>query len=315
MKGVGNGLLATGGKEKLVATASAGLNQQSSEQESSVDSVSGACGPFPKKCHEHKENKTMNPCINTRAVARTTDDAPPTVLEAMEYVALYLEDSGYAASYIKTVQSAMNGISRIQPTLGLVTGAVLRSRLGRCRTRQTQKKLLSYFRLFFESCKKLGWWVGRDPTDRIDIWRIPYGVPSRRRRTGPRRVKTRPSTAVANGSRISDDAPTLVEEAAELVAVHLLEKGYKPSTLYEMQRVLRGVACIQPVLGKVTPDVLRLRLRACTTEYAQKAVLNNLRLFFDTCQELGWWVGRDPTGRIDPGNVPCAPRIRQFRCR
>ncbi|GMV27635.1 MAG: hypothetical protein AMXMBFR58_36660 [Phycisphaerae bacterium] len=111
----------------------------------------------------------------------------------------------------------------------------------------------------------------------------------------------------------SADAPTFVGDAAELVAVVLLERGYAYNTASAFLSALRALDNVQPVFDLLRATHMRFRLEESTSPRHQETIFQYYRLFIQVAAEQGWWIGRDPTRYVETKNLRVAAR-RTRRC-
>jgi len=118
---------------------------------------------------------------SSRPTARSeaTPDAPGSVAEAAELVAVVLSEEGAADSSLENFLGHIRGLAAIEPVLFRVEPAHLRERLSRSTSKIYQREVCRSFTTFFWKLAQLGWWTGPDPTRRLD----PSKIPTARRRT------------------------------------------------------------------------------------------------------------------------------------
>ena len=125
------------------------------------------------------------------------------------------------------------------------------------------------------------------------LFRTDRPAPSRRR-----------STAI----RTSPEAPEHTTDVAELACVVLCERGLSEATVDWYRRIFNGLAASQPDFAKLSPSDVRKRLECSTSRRAQYQLLSQFQRFFRICRREGWWIGRDPTARIDVTKLKLANR-------
>lgn len=131
--------------------------------------------------------------------------------------------------------------------------------------------------------------------------------------TACRAARTATAAPATCRTHTSADAPTFVGDAAELVAVVLLERGYALATASAFLSALRALDNVQPVFDLLRATHMRFRLEESTSPRHQETIFQYYRLFIQVAAELGWWIGRDPTRYVEMKNLRVAAR-RTRRC-
>ena len=124
----------------------------------------------------------------------------------------------------------------------------------------------------------------------------------------------RPTARSVDKVPTTPDAPESVAEAAELVAIVLLEEGAAYASVESFLHHVRGLAAIEPMLSRVEPAHLRERLSRSTSKTYQRETCRSFTTFFWKLAQLGWWTGADPTRRLDPSKIPTARRRTRLCC-